>query len=68
MTSTFEELGKPIGSDKEQNKTTFVSLLGLDRSYIEAQKLTDQALDILDEFENNSFLKELTSQLLSRRS
>lgn len=68
VTSTFEELGKPIGSDKEQNKTTFVSLLGLDRSYIEAQKLTDQALDILDEFENNSFLKELTSQLLSRRS
>ncbi len=68
VTSTFEELGKPIGSDSEQNKTTYVSLLGLDRSYIEAERLTAQALAILDEFEDNGFLKELTSELLSRRS
>lgn len=68
VTSTFEELGKPIGSDREQNKTTYVSLLGLDRSYVEAGKLTQQALAILDEFEDNNFLKELTEQLLSRRS
>ena len=67
VTGTFEELGKPIGSDNEQNKTTYVSLLGLDRSYVEAGKLTQQALAILDEFEDNSFLKELTEQLLSRR-
>ena len=68
VTSTFEELGKPIGSDSEQNKTTYVSLLGLDRSYVEAERLTQQALAILDEFEDNGFLKELTEQLLSRRS
>ena len=66
ITGTFEELGKPIGS--EQNKTTYVSLLGLDRSYVEAELLTQQALSILDEFEDNAFLKELTLQLLSRRS
>ena len=68
VTSTFEELGKPIGSDSEQNKTTYVSLLGLDRSYAEAQSLTGQALAILDEFEDNGFLKALTAELLSRRS
>ena len=67
VTGTFEELGKPIGSDDEQNKTTYVSLLGLDRSYAEAERLTQQALAILDEFEDNGFLKELTIQLLSRR-
>ena len=32
MTSTDEELGKPTGSDREKEKNTFVSLLGLDRS------------------------------------
>ena len=68
VTSTFEELGKPRGSDSEQNKTTYVSLLGLDRSYAEAQSLTGQALAILDEFEDNGFLKALTAELLSRRS
>ncbi|MBR6874094.1 MAG: polyprenyl synthetase family protein [Ruminococcus sp.] len=68
VVSTFEELGKPIGSDSEQNKTTYVSVFGLDRSHVEAELLTRQALDILDEFEDNSFLKELTLQLLSRRS
>ncbi len=68
VTGTFEELGKPIGSDDEQNKTTYVSLLGLDRSYIEAQKLTEEALAILDSFDDSEFLKELTKQLLSRRN
>lgn len=67
VTSTFEELGKPIGSDSEQNKITYVSLLGLDRSYAEAEKLTQQALLLLDGFEDNGFLKDLTEKLLSRR-
>jgi len=68
VTSTFEELGKPIGSDVQQHKCTYVSALGLDRAYIEAQKLTSEALSILDSFEDNGFLQELTSKLLNRRS
>ena len=68
VTSTAEELGKPIGSDEEQHKCTYVSLLGLDRAYIEAQKLTSEALAILDSFEDNQFLHELTLKLLDRRS
>ena len=68
VTSTFGELGKPIGSDTEQNKTTYVSVLGLDRSFTEAEALTAQALGILSGFEDNEFLSALTKQLLSRRS
>lgn len=32
VTSTAEELGKPIGSDAQQEKTTSVTLLGLDKA------------------------------------
>lgn len=68
VTGTAQELGKPIGSDTQQGKTTYVSALGLNRSFTEARLLTSQAAQILDEFEDNAFLKELTVQLLSRRS
>lgn len=68
VTGSFEELGKPIGSDSEQNKTTYVSALGLERSYAEAERLTNEALSILKNFDNNEFLTELTKMLLSRRS
>ncbi len=32
VTSTTEELGKPVGSDAENDKTTFITLYGLDRA------------------------------------
>lgn len=68
VTGTFEELGKPIGSDKEQHKNTYVSLLGLEKSEQIARQLTVQALGHLRFFDDNSFLTELTEDMLSRRS
>lgn len=68
VTGTFEELGKPIGSDSEQHKNTYVSLLGLDRSKQIASQLTVQALASLKDFDNNVFMTELTRDLLERRS
>lgn len=68
VTGTFEELGKPIGSDEEQHKNTYVSLLGLERSKQVASQLTVQALSALKNFENNEFMYELTQELLERRS
>ncbi|WP_294479254.1 polyprenyl synthetase family protein [uncultured Ruminococcus sp.] len=68
VTGTFEELGKPIGSDSEQHKNTYVSLLGLQRSRQKAAQLTVTALGSLKKFENNEFLFELTQELLDRRS
>ena len=68
VTGSFEELGKPIGSDGEQNKNTYVSLIGLEGSKLAAQQLTEEALRYLDEFEDNGFLRELTENLLERRN
>ena len=68
VTGTFEELGKPIGSDNEQHKNTYVSLLGLERSKQIAAQLTVQASAALKKFDNNEFMFELTQELLDRRS
>ena len=68
VTGSFEELGKPIGSDSEQHKNTYVSVLGLERSKQIASQLTVQALAHLRKFDNNEFMCELTQELLDRRS
>lgn len=59
-------LGKPIGSDKESGKTTYVSLFGLEESRKTAERLTSEALSELDNFRDNGFLRELTMFLLVR--
>jgi len=68
VTSTFEKLGKPILSDEKQNKTTHITLFGLEKSKIFAEKLTNEALVALDFFEENDFLKGLTKMLLDRNN
>ncbi len=68
VTSSFEELGKPINSDLKSNKTTYVTLYGLEESKAIAQNLTNEALEILGTFENNMFLIELTKMLLERNN
>ncbi len=64
----FETLGKPIGSDKENNKTTFVSLYGLEKAKELAENYTKAALKSLENFESSDILTELTSNLLTRQN
>lgn len=59
-------LGKPVGSDSENDKSTYVSLLGLEKSQRIVDALTDEAIDILNRFEGSDFLKELTLFLAKR--
>ncbi len=66
VTSTTEELGKPVGSDEEENKTTFVTLYGVEKAREIASGITDEAMLILENFENTGFLRELTESLLKR--
>lgn len=66
ITGDEKLLGKPIGSDAAEGKQTYASLMGIERSRKMASELTDEALGILDSFENSSFLRELTIYLLKR--
>ncbi len=66
VTGDEKLLGKPIGSDRGNEKETFVSLNGIENSRKTAKTLTDDALGALKAFENTDFLKELTLFLLKR--
>ena len=66
VTATEETLGKPIGSDAEENKTTFVTLMGIEAAKARAAELTQLALDQLDAFEHTELLRALTQALLVR--
>lgn len=64
-----KELGKPIGSDAESNKSTYVSILGIDKSKEYADELTRKAIDALSIFgEDGEFLKNLALSLISRKN
>lgn len=67
VTSTEEQLGKPVGSDEEQNKITSVTLLGIDGARALAAEFTEKAENILCEMKNSSFLLQLTDLLLKRK-
>lgn len=69
VTSSDEELGKPVGSDIENNKSTYVSLLGIDECKKRVDKLTSDAIQSLNVFNGDiSALKELALKLKSRNN
>ncbi len=68
ITSTLEELGKPVGSDEKNDKLTYVSVYGLEKSKQDVERLSKEALDILRKRqERNEFLEELVVSLITRR-
>lgn len=66
VTGDPNELGKPVGSDAENNKTTYVTLRGIENAQKDVEKLTDAAVSRLSEFENTEFLAELSRYLINR--
>jgi len=67
-TSTTEELGKPVGSDEKNHKSTYVSLLGLERSREIVRELSDEAIGLLKSLPYDSeFLTTLFEELVNRR-
>ncbi len=60
-------LGKPIGSDADNNKSTYVSIIGLEKSIVLANELTDEANLSIDYFGDDAdFLKNLAVKLTER--
>lgn len=68
VTSTSEQLGKPIGSDSENGKTTFVTLYGAEGALELAQTINQIACKELDAYfgDKAAFLQQLAQQLLVR--
>ena len=67
VTSTLEVLGKPIGSDAENGKATYVTYAGIEEAQKAVERYTNDAISALDAFENrNDFLKELFIYLIDR--
>ena len=67
--STEAELGKPIGSDAQEQKTTFMSLYGLEQCEREVHALTEAAVKAVEgRFENAVFLQTLARSMENRRS
>ncbi|MCR5254434.1 MAG: polyprenyl synthetase family protein [Acetatifactor sp.] len=63
-----EELGKPIGSDAENEKQTYVDIKGIDASEKDVEKMSDEAVEILESLPGeHEFLKELILSLVNRR-
>ena len=68
VTATTEELGKPVGSDAENDKTTFITLYGLDGARALAKQHNDAAMAALDGFgAQEDFLLLLAGELLQRK-
>lgn len=65
---TQEELGKPLHSDEENGKVTYVTIHGLLQSKMDVENLSQEAVHILDGFEQeNMFLRELLLSLVHRK-
>lgn len=65
--STTEELGKPIGSDAEENKNTFMAMYGAEKCADMVDKLTKYAKFILTQsFSDTDFLCALADSLVTR--
>ena len=68
-TSTTGRLGKPVGSDRDSDKMTYVKLMGVDRSRREAARLLDEALSALHAFPDGApRLAELARYVVEREN
>lgn len=68
ITSTTKELGKPVLSDEKNNKTTYVSLYGMENSIKKVSELSYEAVAMIKEINPNSeFLIKLVEYLITRK-
>lgn len=62
-------LGKPIGNDKEKGKSTFVTILGIDKANEDLNRITEEAVTILEDLNKDTeFFKELAIFIKERKN
>ncbi|MDE7030966.1 MAG: polyprenyl synthetase family protein [Lachnospiraceae bacterium] len=70
VTSSLELLGKPVGSDAKNQKTTYVTLRGIEIASKEQQEMSSHAIELLESLKDdgfeNAFLTELIRSLITR--
>lgn len=68
VTSTAEELGKPIHSDEKNHKTTYVTIMGITEASQQVADLSEEAVKLLEGLnKKNEFLLTLVKELVGRR-
>lgn len=66
--STTEDLGKPVGSDEKNHKTTWVTLFGIERARQEVEELSKHSVALMDTLVvKNEFLTTLMLDLIHRK-
>lgn len=68
ITSDEKTLGKPVGSDEKNDKSTIVKYYGLEKSRELVKEYTDKAINALENFENTETLKNLAYMLINRQN
>lgn len=67
VTSTEEVLGKPIYSDEKNEKTTYVTLMGVEGAKKVVEEYSAKAIDLLHQLSGkNEYLEQLLIQLIHR--
>lgn len=66
ITGDEKKLGKPVGSDAENSKTTYAAVAGMDKAKQDVKRLTENAVKQLAYFENSEFIELLVYKLVNR--
>ena len=63
-----KKLGKPVGSDAENDKKTYVDIVGAEKAKSDVEMLTASAINQLAHFQNTDFIEMLANKLIERES
>lgn len=66
VVGSSDKLGKPIGSDADNNKTTYVTKVGLTKAQSDVELLTQKGLKELEVFGDSEFISMLADRLINR--
>lgn len=68
LTGDAETLGKPVGSDEDNEKCTYVSLVGIEESKRVVEQLTLEAKSVLDKFDADTTMLKDFSDVMKKRN